>query len=136
MQPKMTHIAKQVSSLDETIAFYQSFCGLTLVHERKDDQGVRQVAWLAEPGKEEQFVFVFINGTGPGKQAAKDYSHIGFALASKTDVDAIAKRAETAGCLAWPITEEPPPVGYYCGVRDPEGQIVEFSYGQPLGDPL
>ncbi|MCZ6873564.1 MAG: VOC family protein, partial [bacterium] len=23
--------------------------------------------------------------------------------------------------------------GYYCGVRDPDGNMVEFSYGQPLG---
>jgi hypothetical protein len=24
-------------------------------------------------------------------------------------------------------------VGYYCGLRDPDGNSVEFSYGQPLG---
>ncbi|MCX4198148.1 sugar phosphate nucleotidyltransferase [Methylobacterium organophilum] len=31
------------------------------------------------------------------------------------------------------IGDEPYPVGYYCGVRDPAGNYVEFSYGQPLG---
>ncbi len=42
-------------------------------------------------------------------------------------------RAEAAGCLAWAPRQEPYPVGYYCGLRDPDGNFVEFSYGQPLG---
>ena len=29
--------------------------------------------------------------------------------------------------------EEPKPVRYYCAVNDPDGNFVEFSYGQPLG---
>jgi len=33
----------------------------------------------------------------------------------------------------WPPRDEPFPVGYYCGLRDPNGNYVEFSYGQPLG---
>ena len=41
--------------------------------------------------------------------------------------------AEQAGCLIWPPRDEPYPVGYYCGLRDPAGNNVEFSYGQPLG---
>ena len=45
----------------------------------------------------------------------------------------IAQQAEQAGCLIWPPRDEPYPVGYYCGLRDPAGNYVEFSYGQPLG---
>ena len=47
-----------------------------------------------------------------------------------------AARSGPAGALrlvwmaAW---DEPFPVGYYCGLRDPNGNYVEFSYGQPLG---
>jgi len=40
---------------------------------------------------------------------------------------------DLAGCLLWAPREEPYPVGYYCGLRDPDGNAVEFSYGQPLG---
>ncbi|HHM4583493.1 TPA: VOC family protein, partial [Pseudomonas aeruginosa] len=43
------------------------------------------------------------------------------------------RRAEAAGCLVWAPRDEPYPVGYYCGLRDPAGNYVEFSYGQPLG---
>ena len=45
----------------------------------------------------------------------------------------MAAKAAAAGRLVWPPREEPFPVGYYCGVRDPDGNFVEFSYGQPLG---
>ena len=57
----------------------------------------------------------------------------GFALGSKADVDAIAEQAEVEGVLLWAPRQEPFPVGYYCGLVDPDGQYVEFSYGQPLG---
>jgi catechol 2,3-dioxygenase-like lactoylglutathione lyase family enzyme len=66
-------------------------------------------------------------------QVAGDYSHFGFALESCAAVDAIAAKARTAGYLVWEPRQEPYPVGYYCGVRDPDGNMVEFSYGQPLG---
>ena len=48
-------------------------------------------------------------------------------------VDAMAEKARAAGYLVWEPRQEPYPVGYYCGVRDPDGNMVEFSYGQPLG---
>ena len=45
-------------------------------------------------------------------------------------VDAIAKRGEAEGCLAWPPTEMPPPIGYICALTDPDGNMIEFSYDQ------
>ena len=131
MPPALTHIALHVRDLDACIAFYREFCGMTVVHERSDHG--HRVVWLAEPGKETDFILVMIPG-GPGRrQAEQDYSHFGFALESRAAVDAMADRAAAAGRLVWPPREEPFPVGYYCGVRDPDGNFVEFSYGQPLG---
>jgi len=106
---------------------------MRIVHERRDPKSGHHVVWLAEPGKEKEFIIVLVPG-GPGRdQGEKDYSHLGFALDSRAAVDAIAVRANAAGRLVWPPREEPYPVGYYCGVRDPDGNAVEFSYGQPLG---
>ena len=131
MPPALTHIALHVRDLDACIAFYREFCGMAVVHERAD-RGHR-VVWLAEPGREYDFIIVMIPG-GPGRQQGEqDYSHFGFALESRAAVDAMAERAADAGCLVWPPREESFPVGYYCGVRDPDGNFVEFSYGQPLG---
>jgi catechol 2,3-dioxygenase-like lactoylglutathione lyase family enzyme len=131
MPPALTHIALHVRDLDACIAFYREFCGMAVVHERSDHG--HRVVWLAEPGKENDFILVMIPG-GPGRrQAEQDYSHFGFALESRAAVDTLADKAAAAGRLVWPPREEPFPVGYYCGVRDPDGNFVEFSYGQPLG---
>ena len=131
MSPVLTHLAMHVQDLDACIAFYKDFCGMLVVHERNDSGG--RVVWLAEPGREQEFIFVMVPGGARREQAPTDYSHVGFALETRAAVDAIADKARAAGCLVWAPREEPYPVGYYCGVRAPNGSIVEFSYGQPLG---
>lgn len=131
MSPQFTHIALHVRDLDASVAFYRDFCGLHVVHERAE--GSSPVVWLAESGREKELVFVLIQG-GPGQSRAEgDLSHLGFALDSPEAVDRVAARAQAAGCLEWAPRQEPYPVGYYCGLRDPDGNFVEFSYGQPLG---
>jgi catechol 2,3-dioxygenase-like lactoylglutathione lyase family enzyme len=131
MRPVLTHLALHVHDLEACITFYRDFCAMQVVHERLE--GGRRIVWLAEPGREQEFIFVMVPG-GPGRQqVATDYSHLGFALESRLAVDAIAQKAATCGCLVWAPRQEPYPVGYYCGVRDPDGNMVEFSYGQPLG---
>jgi catechol 2,3-dioxygenase-like lactoylglutathione lyase family enzyme len=131
MRPALTHIALHVSHFAECIEFYARYCGMATCHERHDDHS--NVVWLAEPGKEREFIIVVIDGGRPSNQAEDDFSHLGFAVESAAAVDRLAARAEREGCLAWPARSEPYPVGYYCGVRDPDGHVVEFSYGQPLG---
>jgi len=129
--PILTHLAIQVRDLDRAITFYREFCGMKIVHDRGEFS--KRVVWMAEPGKEKTFIMVFMEGQGKPPQSDHDYSHLGFALPSKAAVDAIARLAEAKGCLAWPPVEEAYPVGYYCGIRDPDGAFVEFSFGQPLG---
>jgi catechol 2,3-dioxygenase-like lactoylglutathione lyase family enzyme len=133
MSATLTHLAMHVRDLDASIAFYKDFCGMRTVHERATDDAGNRVIWLAEPGREQEFIIVFIPG-GPGRaQIDTDFSHLGFAMESEAAVDAVADRAREAGCLVWEPRREPYPVGYYCGLRDPDGNFVEFSYGQPLG---
>jgi catechol 2,3-dioxygenase-like lactoylglutathione lyase family enzyme len=130
-RPSLTHIALQVRDLDAAIAFYRAYCGLEIVHDRTDRS--TRVVWLAESGRERDFILVLMPG-GHGRTPAEgDYSHLGFALGSRAEVDSIAERAKAEGRLLWPPKQEPFPVGYYCGVVDPDGTMVEFSYGQPLG---
>jgi catechol 2,3-dioxygenase-like lactoylglutathione lyase family enzyme len=131
MTPSLTHLALHMRDLEACLAFYRDFCGLAPVRERGEGPG--RIVWLAEPGRERDFVFVLLPG-GPGRdQGEGDYSHFGFALASRAEVDAVAEQGRAAGCLAWPPRQEAYPVGYYCGLKDPDGNFVEFSYGQPLG---
>jgi catechol 2,3-dioxygenase-like lactoylglutathione lyase family enzyme len=130
-RPVLTHVALHVADFARSVAFYREFCGLVPVHER--GAGGDAVAWLAEPGREKELIFVLVAGGPRRARAEGDFTHFGFALESRAAVDAVAARARAAGCLLWPPREEPYPVGYYCGVSDPDGHAVEFSYGQPLG---
>ena len=131
MRPTLTHLALHVPDLDACIAFYTRFCGMRVFHERPG-KGSR-IVWMAEPGKEREFIFVIMPGGMDRSLAENDYSHFGFAMASREEVDMVAELARADGCLIWEPRGEPYPVGYYCGVRDPAGNYVEFSYGQPLG---
>jgi catechol 2,3-dioxygenase-like lactoylglutathione lyase family enzyme len=132
MAPVLTHVALQVEDIEATLRFYREYCGMSVTHERASSDGSK-VVWMAEPGREHELVLVLMPGGRPSAQASNDYSHFGFAVGSRSDVDALAKRAEAEDVLAWPPSDEPYPVGYYCGVRDPNGNVIEFSYGQPLG---
>ncbi len=131
MKPRITHIALHVSDLDACINFYQTFCEMAVVHQRV--AGTQRIVWMAESGRERDFIFVMMEGGKDLRLPDKDYRHFGFALASREHVDKIAAAADHVDCLVWPPREEPYPVGYYCGLRDPNGNYVEFSYGQPLG---
>jgi catechol 2,3-dioxygenase-like lactoylglutathione lyase family enzyme len=135
MTPTLTHIALQVRDVAACSAFYEAFCGMRVTHRRPtgNDDGDNAVVWMAEPGREREFIFVLLPGGRGQDQADDDYGHLGFALDSRAAVDAVAAKARDAGCLLWAPREEPYPVGYYCGLRDPDGNAVEFSYGQPLG---
>ncbi len=131
MAPVLTHLALHVRDLEACVDFYQDYCGLAEVHQRGADDA--RLTWLAESGRARELVLVLIEG-GPGReQAAGDFSHLGFALASRAAIDAVAAKAKTAERLVWRPRDEPFPVGYWCGVRDPDGNMVEFSHGQPLG---
>ena len=54
----------------------------------------------------------------------------GIELTSREDVEQIAAQASESGCLAMPPTQMPPPIGFICMLRDPDGNMVEFSYDQ------
>ena len=129
MRATLTHIALHVHDIAASVAFYEEFCNMHVVHERIDHGG--RVAWIAERGKETSFVIVLIEGGSPAPQGEHDFSHFGFALESFEAVNEIARRG--AAHLAWPPTDLPYPVGHFCALHDPDGHVVEFSYGQPLG---
>jgi catechol 2,3-dioxygenase-like lactoylglutathione lyase family enzyme len=131
MTPAFTHCALHVCDLDKSIDFYRSYCGLEIVKEH--GEGDSRVVWLASPGEKENFVLGLLGG-GPARTQDKgDMTHYGFGVARREDVDQIAERARNEGCLHWEPRDYAPPTGYLCGVRDPTGYVIEFSYGQPLG---
>ncbi len=58
------------------------------------------------------------------------FNHIGIELPTREAVDEIAAIGEQHGCLEMPPKQMPDPIGYICMLRDPDGNLVEFSYDQ------
>ena len=117
MSIALTHIAFHCEDIAASIAFYRDWCGMTITQNRVDD-GVH-VAWLAEPGKEHEFIIVLIGGGGPLHAHPDDFSHLGLAVASIQEVDDIAARAKASGNLAWPARELPPPLATFAVFETP-----------------
>ena len=130
MPAHLTHVALFVRDVERTIDFYKRFVGLHVVHDRVDD-AVR-VVWMSEQQHAPDFVIVAItlppaDASGPPRMA-----HFGYDLPSRTAVDEIAARAQSEGLLMQGPADAGPIVGYFCMLRDPDGNLVEFSHGQPI----
>ena len=133
---RWTHIALRVKDIDASIAWYGEFTPLELLDRRSDAFG--HGAWLGQPDSPDKpFILVlaqFFPETDPFKGAPQEilapFAHLGIELTSHDEVDEKAARGEAAGCLGMPPTEMPPPIGYICMLRDPDGNMVEFSYDQ------
>ncbi len=129
---KCTHIALQTRDIDASIAFYRRYCGMTVVHERRDPEAGR-VVWLGWGEDPPGFVIVLL-GTSYERNIQPPWQHVGMAVETREEVDAIHARAQTDGLTdLWAPTDAGPIVGYYCGLPDPDGNRVEFSHGQRLG---
>lgn len=129
-RPRLTHVALFVADVGRTVEFYKEYVGTHVVHDRTD--GDVRVAWLSETPSAPEFVIVAI-GVAPGEQAEPPaMAHLGYDVASRDEVDAVAARAERDGILVEPAHDGGAVVGYYCIVRDPDGNLVEFSHGQAI----
>jgi catechol 2,3-dioxygenase-like lactoylglutathione lyase family enzyme len=130
MPAHLTHVALFVRDPQRTIDFYQRFAGLHVVHDRRDAD-VR-VVWLSERPTEPDFVIVAITLTPAQADFPPRMAHFGYDVASRAAVDEIAERARAEGVLEQGPMDAGPIVGYFCLLRDPDGNLVEFSHGQPI----
>lgn len=130
IRPRLTHVALFVADVDRSVSFYREFARLHVVHERID--GGVHVAWLSEQEHDPEFVIVVI-GQRPGRDGEPPHlAHFGFAVENREAVDAVAAHAGAAKCLAEPPRDAGSVVGYFCLLRDPDGNLVEFSFGQSI----
>jgi len=132
---QLTHIALHVTDLDKSVAFYKEWCGMSEVERRDSPRSGSSVAWMACEDQEDSFVIVLVDGADPDQidSSKERMRHIGLSVASKDDVLKMSKKADDEGVLHWDYTEFAFPVGTLCAITDPDGHIVEFSFGQPLG---
>jgi len=119
----ITHIALPVSSIDESIAFYQRYARMEVVHRRGG------VAWISD--RTRPFAIVLMQ-TSEEISALKPEAHIGVAFGSKDEVDSLFLSARAEGRVVREPEQYDPPVGYWGYIRDPDGHTLELSYGQKV----
>jgi catechol 2,3-dioxygenase-like lactoylglutathione lyase family enzyme len=128
MPARWTHLTAVVSDLDASIAFYRTFCGLIVVRDRRREGG--NTVWLgpeAATGQDPVFVLVLMEG-----EVTSRLDHLGFQCDSREQVDEVAREAERLGILVYPPKDSGGSVGYWTMVRDPDGHLIEFTFGQPI----
>jgi len=130
VKPRLTHVALGVGELERTIAFYAKYAKLQVVHDRHEHDA--RVVWLSERAEAPVFVIVLFEKALPSPPPASSLQHLGFAVASRAEVDEVAAEARRDGVLALEPLYAGPVVGYFCIVQDPDGNQVEFSHGQPI----
>ncbi len=130
---RLTHVALPVHDVAASVAWYEEFTPLRLLMRREDALG--QSAWIGMPDMVERpFIVVLVSMDADKPLGAQPtlapFAHLGVEVPERDDIDAIAERGRAAGCLVWEPQQIPPPVGYVCALRDPDGNMVEFSHDQ------
>ncbi len=134
MRVFLTHMNLQVMDMDKSIAFYEQWCGMKVVHQHDSDTPDQPVTWMASPDQDDDFVLVLAPGrTQKCNQKGAELEHLGFSVETLDDVTEMARRGVEAGILHWDVIDGGEKFGVICGVYDPDGRIIEFSFGQPLG---
>ncbi|HYX28409.1 MAG TPA: VOC family protein [Pyrinomonadaceae bacterium] len=128
MPPRWTHITINVSDIDRSVDFYTTICGLSIVRDRRKEG--RHNVWLGPPvaqGENPTFVLVMVQD-----EVTARLDHFGFQCDAREEVDRIAQLARSRQFLVDPPTDIGGVVGYFTTIRDPDGHLIEFTFGQPL----
>ena len=129
--PRFTHNAFPTPRLDACVAFYEDFAEMRVVKRRG---GVGERAYWIAPATADLPLFVLIERPHAGTVPRDDSGlrHLGFAVDSREDLDALHARFVAAGYAPSDPRYIDETVGHVFMVADPDGRTVEFSAGQDV----
>lgn len=126
MDVGLTHVAIPASDLDASIAFYEEFAGMEVVHHRGEPG--KRVAWITDFTR--PFVVVLMERSVDHRLGG--WSHLGIGLGSREEVDEVLRRAAESGHDVQGAFDDGPPVGYWGIIADPDGHQLEVAFGQEV----
>lgn len=118
---RLSHIALQVSNIDDSIEFYREWLGMDVISRRYNDDDY-EIAFLGFNGLQDDMYLVLI-GCGVDLKH-EGQRHIGFDVDDRSQILDLAEKAGKAGVLHWPAKEHN--FGMLCSIIDPDGYIIEF----------
>ena len=119
-----------------------------LVVVARNDEGAGRGAWLSNDGQADSpFVLVLNEFYEEGRQRyglregepipiLQPFAHIGIELLSKEAVDDVAERAREVDALHWEPRQMAVHIGYICAAKDPDGNVIEFSWNQKVHETI
>jgi catechol 2,3-dioxygenase-like lactoylglutathione lyase family enzyme len=127
---RLSHIGIPVSDLDKSVAFYKKWAAMKVQQpDAGDTTGVKGARLAQESGG---FVISLL-ATVTLPLPMPGIMHLGFDCATKAQVDKLAADAKKAGILISGPTDAGPDLGYQCYISDPDGNNIEFAFGQKVG---
>jgi len=125
----LTHVAFLVKDIERSIAFYAKYAAMKVVHRRDDEKS--KVAWIGDHTR--PFVIVLVESReAAAEEPLGPFGHLGVAVESRAEVERLAGEARREGILAREPKDSGPPVGYWTFIADPDGNMLELSYGQEV----
>jgi catechol 2,3-dioxygenase-like lactoylglutathione lyase family enzyme len=125
----LTHVALMVTRPEASIAFYEKYAAMQVVHRRIDAETQRTVVWLSD--RTRPFVIVLIE-SDMVEMPLRPFAHLGVGCPSREEVDRLCIEAGKEGRLHSGPTDSGYPVGYWAFLSDPDGNTLEISYGQEI----
>lgn len=123
----LSHVALIVKDIESMISFYTEFAEMELIH-RRVDEGIN-VAWVRLNDRN-SLTIVMIEEKSPKNEAYQRFNHFGFDCPSKEAVDYISNKGKEYNCIRYEAFDGGEVLGYMCMLKDPEGNLLEFAYGQ------
>ena len=127
---RLTHIGLPVTDLAKSIAFYEKWAGMKVQERPEDPVGIKG-ARLAQ--KKGDFTISLLEMPVQMALPMPGVMHLGLDCSTKAQVDKIATAAKKAGILISGPVDSGPDLGYQTYISDPDGNSLEFSFGQSVG---
>jgi catechol 2,3-dioxygenase-like lactoylglutathione lyase family enzyme len=124
----LTHVALPILDAARSVAFYERYADMTVVHRRVDPGSGAAVVWLSDLTR--PFVIVLIETAVSHRLGG--FAHLGVGCASRQVVDERCAAARAAGHEVLGPLDDGPPVGYWAIITDPDGHNLELSHGQTV----
>jgi catechol 2,3-dioxygenase-like lactoylglutathione lyase family enzyme len=124
-----THVALPVTDPAASVAFYERFADMKVVHRRTDAVTGMSVAWVSDLTRPFVVVLVQVERVDGGLSG---FAHLGVACASREEVDRRCATARADGRSCSGPVDSGPPVGYWAFIVDPDGHNLELSHGQEV----
>jgi catechol 2,3-dioxygenase-like lactoylglutathione lyase family enzyme len=126
----LTHIALPVAEMERSLAFYDKYARMQVVHRRIDEESGSDVTWISDLTR--PFVIVLIKSDSVDN-VLLPMAHLGVGCESRQEVDRLCDEARREAVLIEGPTDSGPPVGYWALIRDPDGHTLEVSFGHQVG---